>query len=161
MNSHYLPLQAYQDRYYASSTNNNGHHRLRRSNPQIHYATELVLTPKQAQQIQQSLVNRYATIGRNYHINVGCDQTAVKADVHHRPPPPPPPSAAAAAAAAMTQQPQPPHNHHHRSSHDNLAMRINNNLISHQNLTMKRSPTLGTIDFRRCWYADRMYLLLS
>lgn len=104
-----MPLKAYRDE---SS-------RLRRSTPQIHYATELVLTPQQAHQIQQSLVNRYATIGRNYHINVGCDQTAVKADVHYRHQQPP--------------QPQPPKPYR---SGDNLAMRINNNLISQPSMVM-------------------------
>lgn len=123
MNSHYMPLQAYCSdyRYYHDANTAAPSGRLRRSNPQIHYATELVLTPHQAQQIQQSLVNRYATIGRNYHINVGSDQTAVKADVHHRPMQPP----------APPQQPKA----YHRSN-DNLAMRINNNLISHPNLVM-------------------------
>ena len=91
MNSHYMPLQAYQQVPVGSGSGGvvSGrpyHYQdTRRSNPQIHYATELVLTPHQAQQIQQSLVNRYATIGRNYHISVGCDQqTAIKADVHQR-----------------------------------------------------------------------------
>ena len=86
----------------------------------IHYAPqphEFVLTPQQAQQIQQSLVNRYATIGRNYHLNANVSNTAdqTRVDVHH-------------------------HHYHQKGrhrSHDNLAMRINNNLTSSQTLAMK------------------------
>ena len=118
--SPYMPLAAYD----YQQINRPGH-QLRRSNPQIHYATELVLTPQQAHQIQQSLVNRYATIGRNYHISVGTKEP-VKADVHyHRVPPPPPPAAATI-----------------NVSEETLAMRINNNLINCPTMTMKRSATV-------------------
>ena len=125
---HYMPLQAYQDVMHHSLLQ---HPRQAQQapihNPQIHYAqqapqaNEFVLTPKQAQQIQQSLVNRYATIGRNYHINanVSSDQTRVDVHHHHQKP---------AMQARLV----------HRS-HDNLAMRINNNLTSSQTLAMKKS----------------------
>ena len=135
MNSHYMPLQAY-----ATSGSGSGllHQRpyhyqdTRRSNPQIHYATELVLTPHQAQQIQQSLVNRYATIGRNYHISVGCDQqTAIKADVHQRP------TAGVPHTGAPPVSAKAPHSMQHPTPNpDTLAMRINNNLIKGQIMTM-------------------------
>ena len=47
--------------------------------------TEFVLTPRQAQQLQQSLVNRYATIGRNYHINANVnDQRTHQAVIHQQ-----------------------------------------------------------------------------
>ena len=140
MNSHYMPLQAYQQ----VPVGGGGHQRAchyqdtRRSNPQIHYATELVLTPHQAQQIQQSLVNRYATIGRNYHISVGCDQqTAIKADVHQRP------STVGTAAQLQHGSGATPLQHP-----DTLAMRINNNLIKGQIMTMSHKE-VPLADVRR------------
>ena len=95
--SHYMPLQAYEDYH--------GHHpqqttpQLQQqphqvrlpSNPNAMYSnrTEFVLTPRQAHQLQQSLVNRYATIGRNYHINASVNdhRTHHEANVihHHQP----------------------------------------------------------------------------
>ena len=124
----YMPLQAYQDLMH--------HHPARQAsqpappihNPLIHYApqpapqpNEFVLTPKQAQQIQQSLVNRYATIGRNYHINANVSSDQTRVDVHHH-------HDQKSVSSRLV----------HRS-HDNLAMRINNNLTSSQTLAMKKS----------------------
>ena len=151
MNSHYMPLQAYQQHVpagvnSAAAGNGSGYRRpyhyqdTRRSNPQIHYATELVLTPHQAQQIQQSLVNRYSTVGRNFHISVGCDQqTAIKADIHQRPTAMPQSAASVAAAPPVHQATPHP---------ESLAMRINNNLIKGQTMTMSNKE-LPLADVRR------------
>ena len=151
MNSHYMPLQAYQQHVpagvsSAAAGNGSGYRRpyhyqdTRRSNPQIHYATELVLTPHQAQQIQQSLVNRYSTVGRNFHISVGCDQqTAIKADIHQRPTAIPQSAASVAAAPPVHQATPHP---------ESLAMRINNNLIKGQIMTMSNKE-LPLADVRR------------
>lgn len=107
--SNYMPLHAYVD--YAP--------RLLQQQPHSHVyqSSELVLTPRQVQQLKQSLVNRYATIGRNYHINANLGHDQTKADIHHQ-------QNRIAAHARM-----------HRSN-DNLALRINSNLTSSQNLRM-------------------------
>ena len=125
---HYMPLQAYQDVMHHSLLQQHPRQAAPIHNPQIHYAqqapqtaNEFVLTPKQAQQIQQSLVNRYATIGRNYHINANVSSDQTRVDVHHH-----------------HQKPRLVHR-----SHDNLAMRINNNLTSSQTLAMKKSEDAG------------------
>ena len=95
LTSHYMPLQAYEDY----------HHHPQQPPPQLQQPhqvrlpsnssaamysnrTEFVLTPRQAQQLQQSLVNRYATIGRNYHINASVNdhRTHHEAVIHHHQP---------------------------------------------------------------------------
>jgi hypothetical protein len=142
---HYMPLQAYQNhaRHLPHQCDHDPQQQqqqqhqarlLRRSNPQLQQqpppqyqttaaaASEYVLTPRQAQQLQHSLVNRYATIGRNYHINANVSA--------HDP------------TKFATQEDcsqAPPHTSSHHRSDDNLAMRINTNLTSCQNMTMRRS----------------------
>merc|ERR1712018_454860 len=65
LTSHYMPLQAYED-YHHPPTQPPQPHQVRMPNSNAVYSnrTGFILTPRQAQQLQQSLVNRYATIGR-------------------------------------------------------------------------------------------------
>ena len=95
LTSHYMPLQAYEDYHHHPQQQppplQQPHQvRLPSNSSAAMYSnrTEFVLTPRQAQQLQQSLVNRYATIGRNYHINASVNdhRTHHEAVIHHHQP---------------------------------------------------------------------------